>query len=85
MAEKANMGVDPQVQASYADIGRMVVEQAMSKSGTRNDKGEIEVQVDLRLKVDQSPAAGMRAVVCCVCTQDSEGVVTCKGPCCVYD
>lgn len=85
MDSMASGAVDPQIEAAYADIGRMVVEQAMASSGKTNEAGEVEVQVNMRLKVGQNEAAGMRSVVCCVCTLDSEGVVTCKGPCCQYD
>ena len=81
-----SMHIDPSIEESYADIGRAVVEAAMGKSGGGPyEQGETDNDVKLRLKVQQSKAQGMRSVVCCVCTLDSEGVVTCKGACCHYD
>lgn len=85
---KPNLAIDPAIEASYADIGRAVVEAAMAKrgeGGQLNEAGEVDIDVTLRLRVDQSESAGMMARVCCVCTIDAEGVVTCKGPCCQYD
>ncbi|MGD9710945.1 MAG: hypothetical protein AB7V46_02615 [Thermomicrobiales bacterium] len=87
MAERVQ-GIDPAIESAYADIGRAVVEAAMAKSGNAsgmNEAGEVDVDVTLRLKVDQSQAAGMRSMICCVCTIDESGVVTCKGGCCQYD
>jgi hypothetical protein len=81
-----SMHIDPSIEESYADIGRAVVEAAMGKSsGGLNKQGEVDIDVKLRLKVQQSEAQGMRPVVCCICTIDAEGVVTCKGSCCQYD
>jgi hypothetical protein len=40
------------------------------------------IVVTLRLKLDQSEAAGMRPMICCICTIDKTGVVTGKGGCC---
>ena len=77
------MRIDQSIdEAAYADIGRAVVQAAMNKSGGGlNEQGEIDIDVTLRLKVDQSEAAGMMPRVCCVCTKEN-GVTVCRGMCC---
>lgn len=82
----APLPVDPAIEAAYADIGRAVVEAAMSKSGDGgglNEQGEIDIDVTLRLKVAESEAQGMRPVVCCVCSiEGPDRIIICRGPCC---
>ena len=80
------LGIDPAIEASYADIGRAVVEAAMAKSGNAgglNEKNEVDIDVTLRFTVDQSEAAGMMPQICCICTiEGPDGVIICRGPCC---
>jgi hypothetical protein len=79
-----SMHIDPSIEESYADIGRSVVAAAMNQSGDGgglNEQGEIDINVTLRLKVEQSEAAGMMPRVCCVCTKEN-GVTVCRGMCC---
>ena len=81
---KQSMHIDPSIEAAYADIGRAVVEAAMGKSGGGlNAQGETDIDVKLRLKVQQSEAQGMRPVVCCICTiEGPDDVTICRGMCC---
>ena len=83
---KPGMAIDPSIEAAYADIGRAVVESAMNKSGDGgglNENNEIDIDVTLRIKVQESEAAGMRPQVCCICTiEGPDSVIICRGMCC---
>ena len=85
--------VDPEIEGAYADIGRALVAAAARQAQTRSrgkgggpqkDRDSFEANVTLTITLSGG-AEARGGVVCCVCTSDEWGVVTCKGPCCVYD
>jgi len=83
MRDHAMTLVASEIEDVYVEIGRMVVQSATQRaqaSGAAPEEG-VEVIIAMRVRFDAGPA-DQPPVTCCICTQDSEDVWVCAGPCC---
>jgi hypothetical protein len=75
------LALDPEIEASYEDIGRAVVEAALRTAKETGSDNELEATVTIRLNRGSGGTSARPGVVCCVCTIEGD-IIICRGPCC---
>lgn len=84
MTGPAGPTVASDIEEFYAEIGRSVVDIAIERAKEVGlpSSGQVETTVAIRLVFEPDTATGV-AVMCCICTCDTDEVWTCAGPCCL--